>query len=701
MRKKWLHSIKNAFYNFTSRITHQLSPEEISLIKKTHLFDKLDEKTFAELLRSVTLDHYQGNDLILKEGRRGDDFYIIYKGSVRIFTRGPGREKISLARLNKGDYFGEQALLGRVRKSRSASVEAITPTILLKINESFIVKLLKIDTQLELRLRKMGNQQILNKLSATLTLHQSIITYLHETAETNIISLPPDELIFSAGDKPDFVYFILEGTIAIYLNADDKQQTILLKQGHLFGELGAISDTPRSGSAKTIQPTQLARIEVTKFQEFHDRYPQLQQLLKSLKNTYILPSRGLVQQYTGKLLDMNTHTTIYRLEDGHTVIASTALDKDFFSMTIEDVFGDKQYTYEKDANHKVEIKILDHHITSIKCYGAWEDLPKVCLALLDKIHITSSLLVQFTNFGNFETERSLTNDNMACECMSVSRQTVCDLIEAGERSLGSICKKTGACNVCSACRPRILEMLGQSNWISALLIKNAELNSKVSDYYLKNELSRFNAVQPGEFITLQIRVKGNWIERSYMISDIDEKGFLHITIKKEEHGIFTSWLFSHNASEIPIYASQPQGDFILDQTAKNPLLCIAYDIGISPFLYFAKALQQQMNQRSLHILYIVNKPTEFIFTNEFKQIANYSTAITIQYWAESESGRLSTIELTEILHRLKNPSIYICGPEGFENEMTNALSQIPLENPKIHIERLIHVSPPPEAAKSE
>ena len=695
MRKRWLHLIGNALANLRSRMAHTLSLEEIALIKKTALFERLDEKTFAELLRSVTLDHYQPDDLILQEGKLGDDFYIIREGSVRVFTENH-HEKISLARLHKGDYFGEQSLLGNVKKSRSASVEAITPTVLIKINERFIIKLLKIDTQLEMRLRKMGNQQILNKLTATLNLHQSIVSYLNETAENNIISLPADERIFNIGDKADYVYVILDGAVAIHLQVEGKPQTILLKHGHLFGELGAIADTPRGGSAKTIAPTQLARIEVAKFREFHDRYPQLQQLLKSLKHTYILPSRGLVQQYAGKLLDMDTLTTVYRLEDGHTVIASTALDKDFFSMGIEDVLGDKQYTYEKDSNHKVEIKVLDRHITSIKCYGAWDDLPKACIALLDKTPITSSLLVQFTNYGNFETPRTLSDASMACDCMSVSKKTVCQLIAAGEKSLSEISKKTGACNVCSACRPRILELLGQTDWISAILVLHKELNANVRDYYLKAELSEFHAPQPGEFVTLQIRVKGNWIERSYMISDVDENGLLHITVKKAEGGIFSSWLFHQTASEIPLYVSQPQGHFILDQSTKNPLLCIAYDIGIAPFLFFAKALQQQVSRRKLHILYLADKPGDFLFSDAFEQIANSSSGISIEYWDQSQRGTLSVIELTEILHRLKNPSIYVCGLESFEKEITNALSQIPLNHPTIYVESFTYVSPPPE-----
>ena len=699
MRKKWLNLIKNSLANLSSRLTHKLSPDEIELIKKTQLFDRLGEKTFQELLLSVTLVHYQPTDLILREGRPGDDFYIIHEGSVRVFTQNHG-EKISLARLNKGDYFGEQALLGSVKKSRSASVEAITPTTLIKINKRFIIKLLKIDTQLELRLKKMGNQQILNKLTATLNLHQSIVTYLHETAENNIISLPADEIIFNKDEKPDYVYFILDGAVAIYLEVDGKAQTILLKHGHLFGELGAIYDTPRAGSAKSILPTQLARIEVTKFREFHDRYPQLQQLLKSLKHTYVLPNRGLVQQYTGKLLDMNTLTTVYRLEDGHTVIASTALEKDFFSMAIEEVMGDKQYTYEKDPDHKVEIKLLDHHLTGIKCYGSWDDLPHACLALLDKTPITSQLLAQFTNYGNFETPRLLTNENMACECMSVSRDRVCELIAKGEKSLSNISKTTGACNVCSACRPRILEMLGQSNWMSAFLIKHAELNHNVRDYYLRPELSQFNPVQPGEHLTLQIRVKGNWVERSYMVSDVDDNGLIHITIKKEDSGIFTPWLFNQSATEIPIYTSQPQGDFILDRGKKNSLLCIAYDIGIAPFLFFAKALQQQVNQRSMHLVYLADQPSDFLYQEQFESITRFSSHITLEYWAKSERGELSAIELTEILHRLKKPSIYVCGPEGFENEIAGALNPIPLENPEIHIESYTYVSPGPNSLEN-
>lgn len=57
--------------------------------------------------------HYQQGDYIVRQGARGDTFFIISKGQVRVTIRqSDSQEEKFIRTLTKGDFFGEKALQG-------------------------------------------------------------------------------------------------------------------------------------------------------------------------------------------------------------------------------------------------------------------------------------------------------------------------------------------------------------------------------------------------------------------------------------------------------------------------------------------------------------------------------------------------------------------------------------------------------------
>lgn len=60
--------------------------------------------------------------VIFAEGGAGTEMYVIVSGRVRIFI-GTGERSITMARLKKGDFFGEMSLLEELPRSASAEAE--------------------------------------------------------------------------------------------------------------------------------------------------------------------------------------------------------------------------------------------------------------------------------------------------------------------------------------------------------------------------------------------------------------------------------------------------------------------------------------------------------------------------------------------------------------------------------------------------
>jgi NADH:ubiquinone reductase (H+-translocating) len=77
--------------------------------------------------------HFEENELIFSQGDVGDYLYIIVKGDVEIFKNENGKE-VKVAKLGKGEYFGEMALLSQ--EARTASVRCLTPVDVLALKKS-------------------------------------------------------------------------------------------------------------------------------------------------------------------------------------------------------------------------------------------------------------------------------------------------------------------------------------------------------------------------------------------------------------------------------------------------------------------------------------------------------------------------------------------------------------------------------------
>jgi CRP/FNR family cyclic AMP-dependent transcriptional regulator len=74
--------------------------------------------------------------VIFREGEEGDQMFIIQKGSVKISRNIGGKEQV-LAIFDKGDFFGEMAIVNRVK--RTATATALEPVKLLAFDrEGFL-----------------------------------------------------------------------------------------------------------------------------------------------------------------------------------------------------------------------------------------------------------------------------------------------------------------------------------------------------------------------------------------------------------------------------------------------------------------------------------------------------------------------------------------------------------------------------------
>lgn len=104
------------------------------------ILEQADDNFLASLAEQFQVETANAGDEIIKEGDAGDKIYLIAEGKVDVSKLGKRNNKVQLAVLGSGNYFGEEALVAD--SSRSASVRAVSACIFLTLSDGEFQKLL-------------------------------------------------------------------------------------------------------------------------------------------------------------------------------------------------------------------------------------------------------------------------------------------------------------------------------------------------------------------------------------------------------------------------------------------------------------------------------------------------------------------------------------------------------------------------------
>lgn len=99
------------------------SDSSTELLRSVPLFSTLSEVELARTADVATLDRYERDQIVFREGESSSSFYVIRSGHAAALREHPDGRMITLARFGPGDIFGELAMLDNER--RSATIRAL------------------------------------------------------------------------------------------------------------------------------------------------------------------------------------------------------------------------------------------------------------------------------------------------------------------------------------------------------------------------------------------------------------------------------------------------------------------------------------------------------------------------------------------------------------------------------------------------
>ena len=227
--------IENTLYYSTIPPDYEETYQILNVLKSLDFFDTLTLSKVQSFVTVIEKEHYGKGDVIIRNGHKGDKFYIITSGNVAVKADDLLSDKILGAR----EYFGEVALL--TGQPRTADITAATDVDLYAIRKEKFLSFIA-DTEFE----RILNRLIMNRSPETWNIlvgnpSYSFLTTFQKTWLESIMVLHEAEgknTIAEEGYPLDAFYIILDGTVAVSRRGI---AMVTLGRGDFIGSLRRIS----------------------------------------------------------------------------------------------------------------------------------------------------------------------------------------------------------------------------------------------------------------------------------------------------------------------------------------------------------------------------------------------------------------------------------------------------------------------------
>ena len=118
------------------------------------------------------------------------------------------------------------------------------------------------------------NEEILHELKEFDLFKVLTPTEIQDLAEmSKLRTISKHRFVFNQGDKSEYIYFLIKGTIKFGIHSDDQKEVIksILHPKALFGEQSVIGEDPRNNFAKAMDEVVFIEIRVADFKQVMKR----------------------------------------------------------------------------------------------------------------------------------------------------------------------------------------------------------------------------------------------------------------------------------------------------------------------------------------------------------------------------------------------------------------------------------------------
>ena len=233
----------------------------LAALRAVTVWSTLPTPRLLEVARAMRSRDVPRGFEVVRQGEAGDSFFVIASGAFEVVVDGQPQ-----VRLERGEYFGERALLQRL--PRAATVLAIEPSRVLVLDRTDFDALLA------------GDLAVHGQLQAALVFRDEVADMALfrdlSSAELDLLlarlvplEVATGETIIRQDEPGERFYMIRSGGVEV---ERDGQGLARLGPGEAFGEIALLLDQPRSATVTAMEPTRLLALEAHDFRDLLAAY---------------------------------------------------------------------------------------------------------------------------------------------------------------------------------------------------------------------------------------------------------------------------------------------------------------------------------------------------------------------------------------------------------------------------------------------
>lgn len=192
---------------------------------------------------------------------------------------------------------------------------------------------------------------------------------------------------------------------------------------------------------------------------------------------------------------------------------------------------------------------------------------------------------------------------------------------------------------------------------------------------------------PGQYLTIRFDGAADPAPvRNYSLSAASADHY-RVSVKREPKGLVSRYIATALAVDDRLDVAAPRGEFVLDE-GDAPVVLLSAGIGVTPVLAMLRALAARPGSRPVWWLHTTQNSAAHALAGEAQRLlaALPGAQSHVFYTAGPTPRRLDRTALD----RLGVPvdaEVYLCGPGGFMDAMTVALTDLGVPAGRIHTER--------------
>jgi len=207
----------------------------------------------------------------------------------------------------------------------------------------------------------------------------------------------------------------------------------------------------------------------------------------------------------------------------------------------------------------------------------------------------------------------------------------------------------------------------------------------VKSFFFRAPNERTFVFEPGQFITLELEIDGESVNRCYTISSPPTRPHtISITVKRVPGGKVSNWLHDNLQAGGKIRVLGPAGEFTCARHPARKFLFLSAGSGITPLMSMSRAHHELSEDRDIVFVHSARTPDDIIFARELDLIASNQTNFRTAFVCErvgtrsnwhGVTGFLSLPLLKLIAPDFMEREIFTCGPAPYMKAVRDLLAE--------------------------